>query len=1147
MIWIYSDKKQKSMQEQGDLFTINPEVSGYRLDYLEIYNWGTFNNSIYRIEPHGKNSLLTGANASGKSTLIDALLTLLVPFKKDRFYNQSSGNDKKGDRTEETYVLGNYGNIQSEGETSVTTQRLRDKSNTYSIILASFMNNYEKVVTLFQVRWFGNGELRCVYGFSSMPLKIKEDFSNFDNRGDWRRTLEKKYNVGVPKKRVELYDVIREYRDRVITVLGLRSEKALTLFNQVVGVKVLNDLDDFIRNNMLEQRNAENEYISLNDSFSTLIGAKTQIEKVKEQIKQLKPINDKAEQIAQLNQNLDKIQDNKEWALYWFALKNIELAGNRIEELNKVLEQLNQQRQDLIVKKNNLRQEETRLTHAIDNDEVGRQIKELTDSISTLETTKQLRIQNRISYEGYVQKVGLEENPTEKVFASNREKANKEKNKCIADLEVSNEELRQAKNRGEQLENEINDNIEVLKQLKKNNNNISGKEAEIRDRILEAVGATAKEIPFIGELIRVKDEERRWENSIEKILHNFGLRLIVPDKYYRDVCNFVNSNNLNGRIVFQRPDKTSALRRFQTLPDNCLLSKIDFNTDSPYQEWVEGVITEQYNYICVSTLEEFFQYKEKAVTIEGLIKSVHNKHEKDDRKRVNDRANYVLGWDNTEKIAAIRDYVLNLQEEQKHNADTITTINNKINNINNRKESFDDILKLFLIFDDINWEVVAKEIQEKSEKKEALEKTNDKVRTLSEQLEKVRKDLDVLENETIKAKDKTIFQTEQKRDDAQKIYDDNVNIILPIGEKDATKFEQENADLLNVTYDTIAVVQKQYQAQLQQEESEARKTKNSIENEASGLIRAFKYPSPEIDKKYYDWRSDVNTLPEGIHLIGAYQQFYQKLVDEDLVSCEKRFNEFLQETLTEKITAFRWFFKKWDDAIKETIDMLNKSLKSIDFSTTPPTYIQLINTKRNSKEINDFREQLEEAMPNFQAINNTVDGKRIHFENKIEPLIRKLGDDQWRKRVMDVRLWYSYKAEEFYRETGTKRTTYEGMGQLSGGEKAQLTYTILGSAIAYQFGLTTTGLQPNSFRFIAIDEAFKAQDEDKARYLITLCQQLHLQLLVVTPSDNIHIVENDIAYVHYVERRGNESVLYDMPIVQFKQEREKFVANDNAN
>lgn len=194
------------MLEQGDLFTTNPEISGYRLNYLEIYNWGTFNNSVYRIEPNGKNSLLTGANASGKSTLIDALLTLLVPFKKDRFYNQSSGNDKKGDRTEETYVLGNYGNIQAEGDSSVTTQRLRDKSNTYSIILASFTNNHEKTVTLFQVRWFGNGELRCVYGYSSMPLNIKDDFPSFDGRGDWRRTLEKKYNIGVPK----MYMVIQK-------------------------------------------------------------------------------------------------------------------------------------------------------------------------------------------------------------------------------------------------------------------------------------------------------------------------------------------------------------------------------------------------------------------------------------------------------------------------------------------------------------------------------------------------------------------------------------------------------------------------------------------------------------------------------------------------------------------------------------------------------------------------------------------------------------------------------------------------------------------------------------------------------------------------------------------------------------------------
>ena len=51
---------------------------GFRLQRLEIYNWGTFHGRVWAIEPHGGTALLTGANGSGKSTLVDALLTLLV-------------------------------------------------------------------------------------------------------------------------------------------------------------------------------------------------------------------------------------------------------------------------------------------------------------------------------------------------------------------------------------------------------------------------------------------------------------------------------------------------------------------------------------------------------------------------------------------------------------------------------------------------------------------------------------------------------------------------------------------------------------------------------------------------------------------------------------------------------------------------------------------------------------------------------------------------------------------------------------------------------------------------------------------------------------------------------------------------------------
>jgi uncharacterized protein YPO0396 len=119
---------------QLNVFSTDSQKSGFRLQYVEIFNWGTFDDVVHSIRPMGETSLLTGANASGKSTIVDALLTLIVPEKKYRFYNQSSGSDKKNDRTEESYVLGGYGHINSESTGAVKTLYLRDnKEEAYSI------------------------------------------------------------------------------------------------------------------------------------------------------------------------------------------------------------------------------------------------------------------------------------------------------------------------------------------------------------------------------------------------------------------------------------------------------------------------------------------------------------------------------------------------------------------------------------------------------------------------------------------------------------------------------------------------------------------------------------------------------------------------------------------------------------------------------------------------------------------------------------------------------------------------------------------------------------------------------------------------------------------------------------------------------
>ena len=551
-----------TIMQQMNLFNTSSEVAGFKLDYLEVWNWGTFDKKVYHMNLHGNNSLLTGANASGKSTLIDALLTLMVPLKRQRFYNQSSGVEKKGNRTEESYFFGNYGNQQQEGAASTTTLRLRDKG-ARSVLLASFCNVDKRVVTLFQVRYYTGEELKVLFGVARESLTIERDFSEFDLHGDWRKRLTKKYNTNETKRTIEFFDGPVAYGEKMITLFGMRSDKALTLFNQIVGVKVLDDLDSFIRTNMLEELPAEEKYQELKDNFQNLMEAKTNIDKVKEQIAQLEPINALTEELKERDIRIVEMEQEKSVAAYWFAARTVDLCDKELVCCKSDLRKLEDRLKELKVQKGELEQEQMRLTVAIEKDEVGQQIHEIEKEINQRVRIRDNRKAKAEEYDKLAKLVKMEQSPDVEVFEINRATAKREKDALQVTIDRQlMEEKRQAQNRQDEISSNIEERMATIRYLQQHKNNISGRVAEIRDEILEAVGATTEEIPFIGELICVKDDERDWEYSIERILHNFALRLVVPEKYYKQVNEYVNGHNLRGRIVYQRYQGAETIREF---------------------------------------------------------------------------------------------------------------------------------------------------------------------------------------------------------------------------------------------------------------------------------------------------------------------------------------------------------------------------------------------------------------------------------------------------------------------------------------------------------------------------------------------------------------------------------------------------------
>lgn len=149
-----------------------------------------------------------------------------------------------------------------------------------------------------------------------------------------------------------------------------------------------------------------------------------------------------------------------------------------------------------------------------------------------------------------------------------------------------------------------------------------------------------------------------------------------------------------------------------------------------------------------------------------------------------------------------------------------------------------------------------------------------------------------------------------------------------------------------------------------------------------------------------------------------------------------------------------------------------------------------------------------------------------------------------------MRNWSTFKAREYYRADKSLKSVYESSGSLSGGEGAQLAYTVLGAAIAHQFGIGRRAAQvARSFRFIVIDEAFSKLDEDKSKYLLNLCRSLGLQLMVVTPLTSLPLLEKDVEVIHWVTKGKpdtRKSVVVDVPIGRYAARKGALLAESEA-
>jgi len=1107
-------------------FVADDRRVGFRLQHLEALNWGTFDQRVCHLALNGRNGLLTGDIGSGKSTLVDALTTLLVPPQR-LAYNKAAGADAR-ERSLRSYVLGYYKSERNEATGAARPVALRDASS-YSVILGVFRNEgYDQTVTLAQVFWFKEpqGQPARLFVTAERALGIAQDFTGFGS--DITALRKRLRSAGC-----ELFESFPPYGAWFRRRFGIEHEQALELFHQTVSMKSVGNLTDFVRSHMLEPFDVGSRIEALLRHFDDLDRAHQAVLKAKRQVSLLTPLIEDGARHRQLATEIEEWRQARDRLRPYFARLKGALLEARLVQLSAEAARRDAQIERLDAQREALRVDLGRLERAL-RDNGGDRLEEMAAQMRRLEQEKLERQQKAGRYRDLLACIEQTPPADEAGFLALQSSITQRAEDLRARLAALENRAREedfAFRQGREEHRALSDEIDSLVKRK---SNIDAAQVRIRAALCAALSISEDELPFAGELIQVREEARDWEGAAERLLRGFGLSLLAPEAHYKAVAEWVDRQHLNARLVYYpvRPCKAAPQA---SLHPQSLVKKLQIKPDSPYAEWLEQALSSRFDFACCESLEQF-RREARAITRAGQIKDPGGRHEKDDRSRIDDRSRYVLGWSNADKLRVLRDRRQRLEAHLAALGQRISEIQQARAELERRLTALSK-LEEFTRFADIDWMSLTSEIAALAEERARLAAASDRLQELARQLSAAQTRLAELEKQRDAARDKRAALAE--RLEAAQAQIEAVRSLwdaAPLPDEQLARLNELRKQALGdepltpESCDSREQDLRQWlQSRIDAEDKRLARLAERIVNAMRGFKEAFQAETVEMDVA-------LAALPE-------YERMLAGLQRDDLPRFEARFKELLNVNTINEIANFNAQLYREREMIRERIEQINRSLHAIDYN--PGRYIKLIAQPSPDAEIRDFQRDLR------ACVEGTLTGARDeqYSEAKflqVKALIDRFrgreglaeGDRRWTAKVTDVRNWFLFSASERWRADDAEHEHYADSGGKSGGQKEKLAYTVLAASLAYQFGLEWGAVRSRSFRFVVIDEAFGRGSDESAQYALRLFEQLNLQLLIVTPLQKIHIIEPFVASVGFVHNEGgNASRLRCLTIEEYRAQK----------
>lgn len=1113
---------------------------GFRLQRLEVYNWGTFDQKVWTLDLQGDTSLLTGDVGSGKSTLVDAIITLLVPPRKVT-YNKAADASAK-ERSLASYVRGYYGQKRTE-DGGGRPEALRGKDQ-YSVVLGVFSDrNFGRTVTLAQVFWFPEeaaASPKRFYVLAQKTLSITERFSAIggDMRA-FRKQLER-------DSFIKTFDDYPQYGHEFRKIFGIRQVQAMDLFQQTISMKKVDSLTGFVRQNMLEVPDAEQEVEVMLRQYHDLEAAHQAVERAREQQKYLQPIETLGQEYAAVSQKQRENAAMQQHLAGWLAGKAYKVRESMLGQSEARLAELKASLKEENAACDGLRQQLAGIQREMARNG-GQQLDEVRHRLELCQQQKGQCEQVRKSYQAQLDLLVLSMPQTPAAFRDNAQAMEQrgqaieqELEELIADagaIEANRKEAAAA-------EKQLTEEIESLAGRKSNIPNVFVK---IREQLCADLNLAEDEMPFAGELMAVKEEEAEWEGALERLLHSFGISLLVPEAHYGEVAGWMEQHDLRVKLVYFRVPDYAEPAELDNLPDDAACRKLVLKEESAYCDWLCHELYTRFRHSCCETMQEFRQAK-FALTLHGQVKINGRRHEKDDRHDLNNRRNYVLGFSNLRKIQSLQEERENVREEQKFFQQKLRQNRGAQKKLQGEKDAImlAGQVKSFAELDIAPLEAqigkLRLRVDELQQKNDVYRKLQEEEQALLRQVARSQQEISAKQDEAGRVQERCQSTREQMLEEAELISEETPEAqaeVYPL-------LERYMAEALPGQSFELSKRQKQQKRYGNWLQAEGLRQQEILRHHGEELTRCM----TGFCQKWPEASAELLCAPEAA---ADYIAVLDRLRTDDLPKFEGRFRELLRENTINQIALFQTHLENTCQEIEDRIARINHSLAEIDYNEG--RYIQIECSHAVSDTIRQFRHDLRACTDD--ALTGTADDtySEQKFQQVAKILERLQGrpgsaeiDARWRREVIDVRNWYTFAASERWRNPAPGEDTeyehYTDSGGKSGGQKEKLAYTILAASIVYNFGLEGKRAGEQSFRFVVIDEAFLKSSDESARFGLELFRKMDLQLLVVTPLLKIATIEPFVRHVGFVYQKDEEhkSYLRNLTIEDFQAEKQAHAA-----